>query len=302
MALSDSFFRHQCILKKLEKGPSSLQEIKDYYELECEINGYSFVFSNRNFLRDKNEILSIYKKDISYNASNKKYYLEEDDMPDDLGERIADAFGTYLALNLNDSVVNYVHLQKRRPRGMNHFDTLLHATKNKHIIEFTYEKYYDKNFSKRIVSPLGLKEFDNRWYLIANDLKDNVIKTFALDRIHELVETKRKAKSIQAFDVALYYQHCFGIIRPGDVDAKPQEIILSFAGEKGKFIKSLQLHQSQKIIKDTEQELIISLFLYITHDFVMEILSHGNYVKVISPHSLQKNIKQILQQTIKHYP
>src|SRR5690606_8567255 len=79
MSLSDTTFRHQCILRKLERGPASLEQLKYYYELECETHGYNFFFSNRTFLRDKQEILSLYKKDIVYLRSEGKYMLEEED-------------------------------------------------------------------------------------------------------------------------------------------------------------------------------------------------------------------------------
>jgi hypothetical protein len=50
---------------------------------------------------------------------------------------------------------------------------------------------------------------------------------------------------------------------------------LSFDDYQGKYIKSLPLHESQQTISDSENELQIKLKLYITHDFIMELLSYG---------------------------
>ncbi len=293
MSLSDTYFRHQCFIRKLAKSPASLQELKDYYELECETHGYNFIFSQRTFLRDKEEILSLHKKDIQYNASSRKYYLEEDHMPDDFGERIADAYNTYQALNLADGLADFIHLEKRRPQGMENFHPLLHALKSKLIVGFQYEKYLNEDISARRAEPLALKEFQSRWYLLAKDLKDNSLKTFALDRITSLEISRHKYKADKSFSVTNYFRHCFGIIRPSAPDSKPQNILLQFAAGKGKYIKSLPLHESQRIIKDDEQLLQIELELYITHDLIMELLSHGDDVTVLQPASLRKTLNDI---------
>jgi predicted DNA-binding transcriptional regulator YafY len=301
MSHSDYYFRQQCILRKLQRGPASLDEIKDYYELECETHGYAFTFSNRNFIRDKNEIFSMFKKEISYNTSLRKYFLEEDNMPDDFGERIADTFNTYLALNMMEGIADFVHLEKRRPQGMEHFSELMQALKGKLLIRFEYEKYDNSIPSERKAEPLALKEFESRWYLLAKDQKDNAIKAFALDRMSCLEITKQKFKVITPFNVNQYFEHCFGITRPSGANAKPEKIVLSFKGNKGKYIKSLPLHASQQIIKEQENELQVQLELFITHDFVMELLKHGNEVVVLSPLELRETMNGILSSAGKQY-
>lgn len=294
MSVSSTYFRHLCILRKLQKAPATKQEIMDYYELECETHGYDFVFSSRTFLRDKEEILALHKKDIRYRASDKKYYLEEDEIPDDFGNRITDAYNTYLALNMVDGISEFIHLEKRRPQGMEHFHSLMHALKNKLVITFSYEKYLDNNISERRVEPLALKEFKGRWYLLSKDIKDNVIKTFALDRISSLDITRHKFRPEKGFNVTDYYQHCFGIIRPADTEIQPVIIRLAFQPDRGKYIKSLPLHESQKVIKDSADELQIELSVYITHDLIMELLSYGHDIKVIEPLILKKTLNGIL--------
>ncbi len=301
MSHSDYYFRQQCILRKLQRGPASQDEIRDFYELECETHGYAFNFSNRNFIRDKNEIFSMFKKEISYSKSLRKYYLEEDDVPDDFGERIADTYNTYLALNMMEGIADFVHLEKRRPQGMEHFNELMQALKSKLLIRFEYEKFDNTNASERRVEPLALKEFESRWYLVANDLKDNAIKTFALDRMSNPEVTKQKSKNHKDFNVNQYFEHCFGITRPSERDAQPEEIILSLKGNKGKYIKTLPLHSSQQIIEEEDQHLQIKLLLYVTHDFIMELLKHGDEMEVMQPLKLRKTMKRILEDAGKFY-
>jgi predicted DNA-binding transcriptional regulator YafY len=153
--------------------------------------------------------------------------------------------------------------------------------------------------TERIAEPYALKEFRNRWYILANDLKDSQVKSFALDRLTELEITKRKFQFPNDFNVNDHFKYCFGIISP--IGHKPREVILSFDPFQGKYIKSLPLHESQQILVDSDEELRVKLTLFITHDFFMELLSFGENLKIIEPESLIRDIKKSLHQTLKRY-
>ena len=84
-------------------------------------------------------------------------------------------------------------------------------------------------------------------------------------------------------------------------DEKAQEIILSFDPIQGKYAKSLPWHQTQEVIVDNEDELRVKLTLYITHDFFMELLSHGDTVRVIQPKSLIEAMKASCTSVLKMY-
>jgi predicted DNA-binding transcriptional regulator YafY len=144
-----------------------------------------------------------------------------------------------------------------------------------------------------------LREFKHRWYLLAKDVDDGSIKVFGLDRISNLEISTKRFSIPQDFDVNNYYQYCYGIMSPnGDA---PEEVVLSFDPFQGKYIKSLPLHPSQEIIKDDEDELMVKLKLFVTHDFLMELLSFGENVKVISPETLIITMKTAYQNALHQY-
>jgi len=149
------------------------------------------------------------------------------------------------------------------------------------------------------VEPYALKEFKNRWYVVAKDVEDKQIKSFGLDRLSDLDITKRKFQMPHDFNVNDHYKYCFGIISPNDNPL--EEVILSFTEEQGKYIKTLPLHHTQEILIDTKKEFRIKLQLYITYDFKMELLSYGDKVKVIAPKSLAEDIKKSLRDALGRY-
>lgn len=298
MSKRESISRYNLIIKKLRKHPATFNEIDDYLTVESELQSYKFNVSKRTFLRDLEDIRSIYNIDIQYDFSRKVYSIDLDHQPE-VNERILEAFDTFNALNISDRLSDYIHFEKRRPQGTENLYGLLHAIKNKLQISFTYQKYWENRLTQRVVEPYALKEFKSRWYILALDLKDNKVKSFALDRLTQLEITKKQFKFPQDFDVNEHYRYCFGII--GSNEKEPQEVILTFTPFQGNYIKSLPLHESQKVEIDNDDELRIKLKIFITLDFIMELLSYGENVKVIKPDSLIDKIKVVYRKALGQY-
>jgi len=298
MSKRESISRYNLIIKKLRKQPSSFKEIAEYLSIESELQSYNFNVSKRTFQRDIEDIRSIYNIDVQYDFSRKVYFIDFDEQPE-ISERILEAFDTFNALNISDSISKHIHFEKRKTKGTENLYGLLHAIKNKLEVSFLYQKFDEEKASKRNIEPLAIKEFKNRWYVLAKDRKDNQIKSFALDRLNKLEVSKTKFHIPDDFDLNLYYQHCFGVISPNG--QKTQHVILSFNPLQGKYIKTLPLHESQQILTDNETELRIQLEIFITHDFYMELLSLGNNVKVIKPKSLIDDLKASYKNALKNY-
>jgi predicted DNA-binding transcriptional regulator YafY len=298
MSKKDSIQRYSLIITKLRKNPATFNEIADYLDRESELQDFDFNISKRTFKRDLEDISSIYNIEIQYDFSQKIYFIKYDN-DEVMQNRIFEAFDTFNALSIHERISKYIDFENRKPQGTQYLNGLLHAIQNKHQLKFTYQKYWDEEISIRHVEPYALKEFKSRWYLMANDLKDNKIKSFALDRLSKLDVISRHFQSPVNFNVTEHFRHCFGIISPNADN--PHEIVLSFDPFQGKYIKSLPLHESQEILKDNEEELLIRLKLYITYDFVMEVLSYGNYVKVIEPAELINQLKNAYRDALKQY-
>lgn len=299
MAKSDYLLRYQLIIRKLQKGNASFEEmslfLKRNFELQGTKNGE---ISTRTFQRDRQEILSLYSINIEFDFKNKVYFIADEIPADSL--RAIEAFEMFNALKLSEDFGHFIQIEKRKSAGLEHFYPTAIAIKKRNIINLTYQKFNSGNPAEHLVEPYALKEFKNRWYLIAYKIEVDSIAVFALDRITKLEVTKgRCKKQIPAWDVNNYFKDCFGVLKPNE--ESPQKVILSFTPEQGKFIKTLPLHNSQKIVVDNEKEFRIQLFIYLSYDFIMELRSHGEEVKVISPVKLIKMMYKSYSDTLKQY-
>ncbi len=297
--------RYLLILKKLKVKPySTYQELQAFVDNQLDYlqmldESLQIGFSKRTLQRDLKEIRNVFGIDIEYSKSEKGYFISQNENENMNFQRMMEAFDMFNSLNFAQDLTPFIHLEKRRPQGTENLYRLLHAIKNRLQIKFTYQKFWEEELSQRLAEPYALKEFKNRWYIMAKDSKDENIKSFALDRLTNLEITNQTYQYPENYSIEESYRYCFGIISPNDEE--PQEIILSFDPFQGKYIKTLPLHNTQEILVDTEAEMKIKLKLCLTHDLVMELLSFGDNMKVIEPKSLADQIKQAHEKAYRQY-
>jgi predicted DNA-binding transcriptional regulator YafY len=298
MSKREILLRYNLIINKLRNKPATFKVIEDYLERESELQEYKLTVCIRTFTRDLDDIRLLFNISIEYDFSKKVYFINDEGQPE-VNNRMLEAFDTFQALNISDGLSNYIHFEKRKPQGTENLHGLLHSIKNRYLIKFDYQKFWDSEATHRKAEPYALKEFKNRWYILAKDLKDNKIKTFALDRLTKLETTAKKFNYPSNYNVEEHYKYCFGIISPNG--QKPEEVILSFKPFQGKYLKTLPLHQTQEVILDNEEELQLRLKLCVTHDFLMELLSFGDQVKVLQPQGLVNELKKTYLNTLEQY-
>ncbi|MNF85082.1 hypothetical protein D3C84_674680 [compost metagenome] len=180
--------------------------------------------------------------------------------------------------------------------GTEHIHGIIHAIQNAYIIKFTHKKHWEAHTSQRDVKPIAIKESQQRWYLVALDKKDEKIKTFGLDRISNLIVTDAKFKPIP-YNVEKEYQHAFGV----ETYEAARKIVLEFSWQQGNYIKSFPLHESQYILEENEDRVLVEIYIHPTNDIIMELLKYGSNVKVIAPIFLQNEMKNRILEMTKLY-
>ena len=295
--------RYFNIVTKLSKQKyCSFEDLYTYLEDQFEMmrvydDDLEFNFSKRTLQRDIREIRTVLGIDIVYSRANKGYYIVQDDHSSDLFLKTIEEINSFSALKLTNSLENIVYLEKRQPKRAEFLPDIIQAIQKEVKIEFTYLKFGESKETTRKVDPIAIKEFNNRWYLIAND--NDLIKNFGLDRMSKVVILKEKITNEIVFDYEEKYQHCFGIIAPNTEE--PFDVVIEVSKKQAAYLETLPLHSSQHIIKKSGNKVLIGLRVYITTDFISEILSMGRFIKVIKPEILRDRIKEHLKDLNQFY-
>ena len=176
--------------------------------------------------------------------------------------------------------------------GSEWLELILKSIVSKEVLAVKYNAF-GKDAKEHEFSPYLLKEYRNRWYAIGFSGTSNYVVTLALDRIKTITTSNAKYVTDSRFNPTDFFKYSIGIIQRHS--KKPEKIILSFSTEQAPYIISQPLHQSQKIITESDTEVQVELFVYITQELKMTILSYGENVQVISPKVLKEEIKEIIE-------
>lgn len=301
MGKLDAIKRYLLLIRKISNRPySTLNELQEKLEEELTKHGCDkTTVSSRTLKRDIRDIREHLGIPITYSQSKGGYYVEEKDYwsPDNI-ERLLEPFDILNSLNADTGLDKIVFPERRRSQGTEYLLPLIEAAKNCRPVSFRYQKYTENDATTRKLYPYALKECRHRWYLLGVEEGQHTVKTFGLDRISRLEILSGKFRKAPDMPIAERYQNLYGIMDSSDL--QPEKVVLAFNARDGKFLKSLPLHHSQQIIADhpEKDEFIISLYLKITTDFVMEILSRIASLQVIEPLHLRERISLLLQQAL----
>jgi len=173
---------------------------------------------------------------------------------------------------------------------------IMQALKQEKQIIFDYHKFGGE-VKERSISPYLLKEDRHMWYVIGFYEKRGRIITFAVDRMSKVRISDRIIIKTD-FNPSNYFKYSFGITVP---EEKPIEVILLFTQHQGNYIKTLPLHETQKVISENKKGLKISVLVKPTYEFYSKILSYGNNVKVIGPQPIANELKNRIEAALKLY-
>lgn len=287
------FLRQLLLVLRLQslRRAVPFEELRDYLLEQTSLRDLAANYSQRTFQRDLPKIAERFGVTIAHDRRAGGYVITSTDPLPEGYQRLLDAFELQEFLRLPTALSPFVQWESRRPLGTEWLQPLLRAVQQRRQVAFQYHKFWDDEPSTRTVSPLLLKEFKGRWYLLAHDPARQGLRCFGLDRIRALKPTTYAFEPPADFEPEAYYAHSFGIIRPDH--EPPAKIVLALKPTQGQYLKSFPLHSSQHVLVDTDEELRIQLTVYNTHDLLMELLSFGDQVQVLTPMSLRKQITQI---------
>lgn len=175
---------------------------------------------------------------------------------------------------------------------------LLEVIRERHEIEITYRKFQDNSLKTYQLHPYLLKEYDNRWYLIAKNLEKHAFVTFGLERIESMIKRKNQFNADSAFDADRFFKYSIGIT---ENTSHPQKVRVAFDIYSGRYIISQPLHPSQVLISEDEKEIILEWNVLLTEELYAFILRHGHKARVLEPASLKKGVADRLKRAFDQY-
>lgn len=198
--------------------------------------------------------------------------------------------GLYSTSRLDDNIRSVVSFQHNPYlKGMAIFyQPVFNAIINKRVIEMAYHPF-GKEVRTITMSPYYLKQYNNRWFLIAKRKDFDSLSNLAIDRIEELKETSKKYEPLDE-DFDEYFSEVVGV---SVTQGPPLDIILRVSNAVLGYIVTKPLRESQsyspKLLDDRNWQ--ITFKAQDNYELRLLIRSFGEQVEVVAPDSLREKMK-----------
>ncbi|WP_027879384.1 helix-turn-helix transcriptional regulator [Mesoflavibacter zeaxanthinifaciens] len=190
-----------------------------------------------------------------------------------------------------------IHLDKNEQlKGLEFIDVIYNAIQSKKVIKVSYQSFSARTSSVMQVHPQLLKEFNNRWFLLASHKKKMI--TLALDRIINI----NIEDNVDYIDLQIegdnFYKDVVGVTVS---NSRAQRIQFWVDKKNAPYVVTKPFHPSQRTIKTREDGTIFNIF--VQHNFELErlILGFGDSIEVLKPKKLRDRILGKLKQSVKNY-
>lgn len=262
--------------------------------------------SPRTFDRDLERIRSDFGLVILYDKQKDGYYIHEDK-----SVKVASFFkfleivsvANVFSESLKDSnkILEFVSFDDSSLfKGLANLKPILIAISENQKLSFIHENFKHKTFKNYEITPLLLKEYENRWYVIGVPEGMQEIRTFGVDRIQDIklggfstIKKNDYEQQLSVFDtiIGLDYEH-----------KNPIEIRLLVDELHVNYMRNLPIHHSQVIHSKNEYgQYFVDFYLVPNYEFKTQVLKMSANAVVISPLSLKEEIKQLLKVTLERY-
>lgn len=182
--------------------------------------------------------------------------------------------------------------------GIEHLDNLFTAIKEKIALHITYQPFAKEPYEQTVL-PYLLKEYRNRWFLIARNNENNMLSTLALDRIKSVKTAKAAYKENDLFDPFTYFNNLIGVTFPAGEEVS--NVVLKVKSNQAPYIKTKPIHFTQETEALAEGSMLVRLKLINNYELRSMLLSYGADIEVMEPSPLRKQIKQILEDGLSVY-
>ena len=253
----------------------------------------------RTFYNYRNAIEEIFGISIACNPSTFEYYIEDsgDTHTDSVIDWMLNTASMSNTLTDARTIADRVFLEDV-PSARQYLSTVIEAMKEFHLLSFDYSPFTRTGAPKPVkIEPYFLKIFRLRWYITGRNTKENVIKTYALDRMSNVNIDSTKFVIPPDFDAEAYFRDAFGIVFS---QGEAKKVIIRTDSRQAKYFRALPLHHSQtEMIHD--QYSVFTYHLRLTDDFVQELLSYGPKITVLAPTELRAMMVSNLTNTLRNY-
>lgn len=262
--------------------------------------------SPRTLERDFEKIQSDFGIELTYDKQQNGYYIDKEK-----SVKVESFFKFLELVTLTDvfsdglkgsqKILDYVYFDDSSHLiGIDNLETILLGIKQERDLEFTHYNFHRDTYNTKVITPIIVKEYINRWYVIGVPKGEKEIRTYGIERISNIKLGKfSKLNKAPFLEQTKRFDNVIGLNYSQN---QPEHIVLKVTDRHKKYLESLPIHHSQKITPSLEEGFwLVSYYLIPNYEFKIEILKMSIETEVLEPEFFRNEIKLELQKIINKY-
>ena len=185
----------------------------------------------------------------------------------------------------------------RRPVIGRHFELIGSAITQRRRVQMLYYVRSRREETQRSISPQRLVHWRNTWYLDAWCHSSDALRRFALDAIRSASLLDQRAKDVPLKTIEAALDAGYGVFS----GARLHWATLRFTSEAAQWVQHEQWHPKQQATLHDDGSLTLRLPYSDATELAMDILRHGEQVKVLAPAALATAVKSNLLRAAARY-
>ena len=174
----------------------------------------------------------------------------------------------------------------RRPVMGKHFELIGSAITQRKRVQMRYWVRSRREETERSISPQRLVHWRKTWYLDAWCHTSDALRRFALDAIRDASLLEQRAKDVALKTIEAQLDAGYGVFS----GAKVQWATLRFTPEAAQWVQHEQWHPQQQATLHEDGALTLKLPYADATELAMDILRHGEQVRVVAPAALVQRV------------
>lgn len=182
--------------------------------------------------------------------------------------------------------------------GQEWSDLLYRGAYRRQTLRIDYKPFFEEGYA-HIFSPYLLKEYNNRWFLIAYNHERGRLENLALDRIRDVAPAEAPFHALPGFDPRTYFRDVVGPSRPDG--GRLETIRFRATPDQAPYIETKPLHASQRVLRRGMEGVVFQIEVMPNFELESRLLAFGERVEVLTPASFRQKLAERVRAMAEKY-
>lgn len=245
-----------------------------------------------SFYRIRRDIEELFDIEILCDRTSGQYYIDDSDLNSRTKQWLLSQFAMSQSLDASRELRDNI-IYESIPEGTQYLTTIVTAIGESRMLLCTHKRFDSDAPHVFYLSPLCLKVFKQRWYVLGNCTElDGMIdpkspKMYSLDRVVSLELMEKTFKRPKNFNAREYFAPFYGVFCGNELKAELVRVRLE-SEKDAMYLRTLPLHASQA----EPEPCIFEWHVAPTFDFVQQLRTYGSKLEVLAPQWLREKFAE----------